>query len=60
MDTYKYICYYNNKEIVVESDTLYHAQLLAAKQFKAKKSYKVRVFLIEKNGQPVIHSPNEL
>jgi len=51
-----YICMYRGKRIEVKSDTSYHAQLEAAKQFKAKKSYEVVVMLAELNGKQVVHT----
>ena len=50
-----YMCFYKSKKIEVFSDTSYHAQLEAAKIFKAKKSYEVTVMLAEKDGKPVTH-----
>ena len=55
MNTYKAI--YKRKCIEVEADTSYHAQVEAAKIFKAKKSYEVIVMLVAKEGVPVIHLP---
>jgi len=49
---------YKGKQIEVWSDSSYHAQVEAAKQFKAKKSYEVSVFLSErKDGTEVVHTP---
>ena len=55
----KYVCFYNSKEIVVESDTQYHAVLEARKQFKPPKSkeHMVHAVLAEKDGEPVVHLP---
>jgi len=50
-----YVCFYRGKRIEVYSDSIYHAQLEAAKQFKAKKSYEVNVALAELHGEPVVH-----
>ena len=55
-NSYGYIAMYKGKKIEVYSDTSYHAQLEAARIFKAKKSYEVDVYLCEKNGQEVIHT----
>lgn len=52
-----YIAIYKGKRIEVYSDTSYHAQLEAAKIFKAKKSYEVSVYLCEKQGEQVTHDP---
>jgi hypothetical protein len=51
---------YKGKWIEVYSDTMYHAQLEAAKQFKVpeKKSYMVTVVLCEVDGKPVEHKPD--
>jgi hypothetical protein len=51
-----YIALYKGRQIEVESDTSYHAQLKAAEVFKARKSYEVSVYLCEKDGEQVIHS----
>lgn len=48
----KYIAYYARKEIEVEANSSYEAQKLAAKMFKAKKSYDVTVILAD-----VVHVP---
>jgi len=48
--------FYKGKQIEVTADTSYKAQEIAAKQFKAKKSYDVTVMLLEKNGEQVSHS----
>lgn len=42
-----YNAYYKNKEITVNATSSYDAQLLAAKQFKAKKSYEVAIVLAD-------------
>lgn len=55
----KYLAFFKDKKIEVESDTSYHAQLKAAEIFKAKKSYLVTVVLCEKNGETVTHSGDE-
>ena len=52
----KYIAFYKGKQIEVEADTSYKAQLLAAKEFGARKSYDVTVMLAEKDGEEVTHS----
>lgn len=42
-----YTAFYKNRQITVKADTSYAAQLEAAKQFKAKKSYDVTVILAD-------------
>lgn len=55
-----YICFYRGKRLEVYADTIYEAQLKAAKEFKAKKEWEVHTVLAEKGGEPVVHSPAEL
>ena len=55
-----YICMYKGKRIEVYAETSYQAQLKAAAQFKARKSYEVTVTLAERAGEPVIHSTGAL
>ena len=43
----KYVAFYNCRQIVVEADSSYAAQLIAAKEFKAKKNYQVTVLLLD-------------
>lgn len=52
-----YIAFYKGKRLEVFAETSYQAQVKAAKEFKAKKSYDITVMLAEKDGQPVIHDP---
>ena len=58
-----YKAFYRGKSIDVYAETSYAAQQLAAKQFKAKKSYEVDVYLCEKDtdgtqsGEQVYHTP---
>ena len=52
-----YKAFYKNKEIEVFAKTSYEAQQVAAKQFKAKKSYQVSVMLCEVNKKQVVHNP---
>jgi 20S proteasome alpha/beta subunit len=53
-----YIAFYKGKQIEVKALTSYNAQLLAAKQFKAKKSYDVTVILAaNEQGEQVTHNP---
>ena len=51
-----YIALYRGKRIELYAKSSYDAQLKAAAQFKAKKSYEVTVVLAEKDGQTVIHT----
>ena len=55
-----YIAFYRGKSVNVQADTSYQAQQKAAALFKARKSYEVTVVLAEKDGQPVVHKPEEL
>ena len=48
----KYIAFYRGRHIELEAPTSYDAQLIAAKLFKARKSYEVTVMLAD-----VVHSP---
>jgi hypothetical protein len=48
MKNFNYICFYKGRQITVQAITSYEAQQAAAKQFKAKKSYDVSVFLADK------------
>ena len=41
---YTYICMYKGKFIQVEAPTTYAAQLKAAEQFRAKKTWEVSVY----------------
>ena len=43
----KYVAFYNCRQIVVEADSSYAAQLIAAKEFGAKKTYQVTVLLLD-------------
>ena len=54
MNTYK--AFYKSNKIEVMADTSYQAQLKAAKQFNAKKSYDVTVVLLAIDGQPYLNS----
>ena len=45
MRTYK--CFYRGQSCVVQADSSYAAQQIAAKKFKAKKSYDVAVVLAD-------------
>lgn len=50
-----YVCYYKSKKTIVNAQTSYRAQLLAANEFKVPpgKEYKVDVFLAQKDSDPV-------
>lgn len=50
-----YVCFYKGKRTEVYADTTLQAQELAAKFFKARKSYEVSTILAEKNGEQVTH-----
>lgn len=56
-----YIAFYNGKEIQIEAETKYKAQLAAAKAFKVKQGqeYKVSVELVAlgtgENAKEVVH-----
>lgn len=50
-----YIAFYRGKQIEVQAETSYKAQLKAAELFKARKSYEVTVMLAEKDGEQVTH-----
>ena len=51
-----YKAFYKGKQIDVYASTSYEAQTKASKEFKAKKSYEVDVYLCEKEGKQVTHS----
>ena len=58
---FTYIAFYKGKQIEVKASRSYDAQLLAAKQFKAKKSYDVTVILAANDkGEQVTHNPSIL
>lgn len=44
---YTYIAFYRGKELTVQAETSYAAQVKAAALFKAKKSYEVTVVLAD-------------
>lgn len=54
-----YIAFYRGKKMEVNALTSYAAQQLAAKAFKAKKTYEVTVMLAELNGEQVTHTVTE-
>lgn len=51
-----YKAFYKGRTIEVYAETSYKAQLKAAAEFKAKKSYEVTVILCEKAGETITHS----
>lgn len=48
-----YITIYKGIKKEIYAETSYEAQLKAQKEFKAKKSYEVDVYLVEKDGEQV-------
>ena len=58
---FTYLAFYKGKEITVNALRSYDAQLLAVKQFRAKKAYEVTVILAAKsNGEAVVHNQSIL
>ena len=57
LKTNKYMAFYKNKKTDVCADTSLEAQTLAANYFRTKKRHEVTVVLVEKNNQPIIHTP---
>ena len=57
---YGYKAFYNGKTLELYADSLYEAKKLAVAQFKVKpnKAHMVSVMLCEKDGEPVIHTPD--
>ena len=53
-----YVCFYRNQHYEVRAETSFKAQQLAAKHFKAKKSWEVTVMLAGLANKPVIHKPD--
>lgn len=51
-----FIARYKSRQLVVEAETSYAAQTLAAKQFKAKKQYEVDVYRADEQFTVVITS----
>jgi hypothetical protein len=51
-----YKCFYRGKTCVVYALRSFDAQEMAAKIFKAKKSYEVTVMLCAKEGKEVTHT----
>lgn len=57
MNTYR--AFYKGKTLDVKANSQYAAQLEAAKQFRAKKSWEVTVVLCDLNGTPYKHVATE-
>lgn len=55
-----YIAMYNGKKTDIHARTLYDAKLIAIKKFKVpkKNQHMVIVMLAEKDGKPVVHTPD--
>lgn len=53
-----YLAFYKGRKAEIHADTSYEAQQKAAAFFKAKRSHEVTVVLCEKQGTPVIHTPD--
>lgn len=54
---FTYLCFYKGRELTLQAPSSYAAQLLAAKQFKARRSYDVTVMLAANEaGEPVVHT----
>lgn len=53
-NTYK--GFYINKTAFVTANTSYEAKKQAARVLTARKDYEVAVILVEKDGNPVVHS----
>jgi hypothetical protein len=57
---FTYIAFYRGKEMIVKALRSYDAQEIAAKAFKARKSYEVTVMLAARpDGTEVIHTATE-
>ena len=54
---FTYIAFYKGKQLTVKALRSFDAQEIAAKQFKAKKSYEVTVMLVAKDDEQVTHDP---
>lgn len=52
-----YIALYKGRQVEVYADSPIKAREIAATYFKAKKEWEVDVWLAEKNGKPVVHTP---
>ena len=57
----KYLCMWRGKQVEVNAETTYRAQIEAAVQLKVKRTYEVSVFLVEDaEGNEVKHSTGAL
>jgi len=56
----KRVDYHRSNALEVEANTALEAQTIAAKAYGLlpKNAWKVAVMLAEKNGQPVVHTPD--
>lgn len=54
-----YIAIYKGKQIQVRAKTSYEAQQKAAQQFKAKKSWEVSVYLVERDDGTEVITPTD-
>jgi len=53
----KYLCMWRSKKVEVDAETTYQAQIQAAVQLKAKRTYEVSVYLMtDSEGNAVEHS----
>jgi hypothetical protein len=52
-----YIAIYRGKQIEINAETLLEAHNLAVKQFKARKSWDVSIYLCEVDGKQIVHDP---
>tara|TARA_R110000772_G_scaffold99174_2_gene198850 strand:- start:10394 stop:10570 length:177 start_codon:yes stop_codon:yes gene_type:complete len=55
-----YKAFYRGKTLDIYADSLYNAQVKAAKEFKARKTYEVTVVLCELNGEQYVQSTASL
>ncbi len=53
-----YACFYKGRNCAIEAYTSFEAQQIAAKYFKARKSYDVTVVLHKVREREVIHTPD--
>ncbi len=53
-----YIALYKGKKLEVEAASLLQARDKAAELFKAKKPWEIAIMLAEKDGKPVVHTPD--
>ena len=51
-----YIGLYNGKQYEVYANTTYEAQEKLAKQLNVKQSWRIAIYLCEKEGKEVIHT----